>query len=645
MRILYVLGTFPKLSSEACILQEIVEIIRGNHKVFLAPSLFSEPSSSESVHQEYSSYDLPSRVLGAQPHSRGRDLFLPFLRTFLSFLFRSPLRALHTLFSSFLLSREQKRDFPWAYFRSYILLSDVILKDIDVIHVPFSDISLVKRADILSRLLHIPFTISFRARELHDAQYRQEISLQRELFLRASALITISSFNIPFLRHLFGERSYPVVHSMISAEKFSPPKKRSSSPRLLTVCRFVEKKGIPYLIEALSLLYKRGVTFHWTLVGEGPLLASYRQQIEAAGIAHLVTILPPMPQEKLVSYFSSHSIFVLPCVVAQNGDRDILPNVLKEAMAMELPVLTSNISGIDELIAHGQTGYLVPEKDSALLAQGLETLLSDPSLCQLLGKEGRKKVLSDFSSRHEIRHLFDVFLSVVPGGSVDPFLKIKVFCEGLMDVSIYRELAVVAMQAPPGNFIEVGAAQGAASISLAQGILSAKKPTTLYAFEKGEGGTRDLWGSREENLSLLQSNLSFFGVDSLVQVIPLRIHEGKDHVLSHGPFSLLLLDADGWIDRDLSLFYNLLVPGSWIIIDDYSPERDFRSESTTCRYGKQYTTYVLTNYFLEQGFLQKEKRIGSTLFCRKPLHLTREVSFSQEDLLRLRQHLRVPSHS
>ena len=85
------------------------------------------------------------------------------------------------------------------------------------------------------------------------------------------------------------------------------------------------------------------------------------------------------------------NIFVLPCIVAQNGLRDILPNALKEAMAMELPVVTSDISGIEELVEDGQSGLLVPPNNAEALADALERLLADEAMRQTMGKKGRAK--------------------------------------------------------------------------------------------------------------------------------------------------------------------------------------------------------------------------------------------------------------
>jgi len=131
------------------------------------------------------------------------------------------------------------------------------------------------------------------------------------------------------------------------------------------------------------------------------------------GIADRTTINGVVPQEELIDELERSHIFVMPSIVAESGDRDILPNSLKEAMAMELPVVTSDISGIEELVEDRVSGILVKPADPDGIVIALEELLSDPELGRKMGREGRQKVIRDFNIEIEAAKMEDVFKEAV----------------------------------------------------------------------------------------------------------------------------------------------------------------------------------------------------------------------------------------
>jgi glycosyltransferase involved in cell wall biosynthesis len=124
-----------------------------------------------------------------------------------------------------------------------------------------------------------------------------------------------------------------------------------------------------------------------------------------------VLIRGAVTQEELKQIYEQGTAFVLPCQIVENGDRDGIPNVLVEAMAMELPVISTDVSGIPELIDHGVNGFLVPQKNAAALADAIEMLLKSPSLRRQLGEAAREKVCRSFNAEDRIIELHDLFLS------------------------------------------------------------------------------------------------------------------------------------------------------------------------------------------------------------------------------------------
>src|SRR5690606_15495250 len=148
--------------------------------------------------------------------------------------------------------------------------------------------------------------------------------------------------------------------------------------RLLAVGRAVEKKGFDHLLEALAALPPG---LHWRLVhiGGGPLSAALRTRARALGLADRVAWRGPQPQQAVLAACRDADLFVLPCRIAADGDRDGLPNVLMEAQSQRLAVLSTRVSGVPELIEDGVTGMLVPPGDPAALSAALAALIADPA--------------------------------------------------------------------------------------------------------------------------------------------------------------------------------------------------------------------------------------------------------------------------
>jgi glycosyltransferase involved in cell wall biosynthesis len=167
----------------------------------------------------------------------------------------------------------------------------------------------------------------------------------------------------------------------------------------------VPKKGFAVLLQALHLLRQKGVAFRCTLIGSGPLESALRQQIVACGLDGCVTLLAAMSQEELLQYYRTADVFALACEVHHDGDRDGLPNVIVEAMAMALPVVSTHVSGIPECVQHGVHGLLVAEKDPVAFADGLLTLLSQPDTMRRFGQAGRDKVTRDFDALRTVERI------------------------------------------------------------------------------------------------------------------------------------------------------------------------------------------------------------------------------------------------
>ena len=153
--------------------------------------------------------------------------------------------------------------------------------------------------------------------------------------------------------------------------------------------------------------------FRCEIVGSGPLEGHLREGIERHGLQGKVSLAGSLDQAEILSRYQRADVFVLPAVVAASGDRDGIPVVLMEAMACEVPVVTTAVAGIPELVQAGETGLVVRERDAEDLAGALERLITDAELRHRLGKKGRSAVLDGFQVQKNAEKLASVFRAVV----------------------------------------------------------------------------------------------------------------------------------------------------------------------------------------------------------------------------------------
>jgi glycosyltransferase involved in cell wall biosynthesis len=190
-----------------------------------------------------------------------------------------------------------------------------------------------------------------------------------------------------------------------------PPRRSANgSLRVLGVGRLVPKKGFDTLVEASSLLADRGVEVEATLAGEdGEHSEEIRRLIAARGVERRFELAGPLDQSELHRAYLGADVFCLPCRILADGDRDGIPNVLVEAMACGLPVVTTPVSGIPELVRAEDNGLLVPPDDPEAVAEALLRLRTDPDLAARLGRAGRESVLRRFDGDHLARRLASLF--------------------------------------------------------------------------------------------------------------------------------------------------------------------------------------------------------------------------------------------
>jgi glycosyltransferase involved in cell wall biosynthesis len=202
------------------------------------------------------------------------------------------------------------------------------------------------------------------------------------------------------------------------------PARALRPPMILAVGRLVEKKGFSYLVQACRQLRDRGFEFQCLIVGEpDEQTTAIKQMLKDLKLEDCVALHDAVDQAELREIYAAATVFALPCQIVSNGDRDGIPNVLVEAMAMELPVVTTHVSGIPELVDDRVNGLLIPERDASALARALAELLSNPSLRRQLGEAARAKVRRSFDSTQTtiaLKTLFNARLQRQPRPDASP---------------------------------------------------------------------------------------------------------------------------------------------------------------------------------------------------------------------------------
>ncbi|HEX6828578.1 MAG TPA: glycosyltransferase [Burkholderiales bacterium] len=264
-------------------------------------------------------------------------------------------------------------------------------------------------ARIASRLAGVPYTFTAHARDIFHEKVVPE-KLARKL-ADAKAVITVSDFNLRHLRGTYGAAASGVrrVYNGLDLARFGYASPDRRPPTIISVGRLVEKKGFAPLLDACAILARRGRAFRCLIVGNGPLEDALREQIARLGLEGAVELAGPRPQEEVVRMVQESAVFAAPCVVSPDGDRDGLPTVLLEAMALGTPCVSTDVTGIPEILHDGDTGLMVPQHDARILADALERLLDDANLREKLAANARRLMESEFDIHRNAARIRAVF--------------------------------------------------------------------------------------------------------------------------------------------------------------------------------------------------------------------------------------------
>jgi colanic acid/amylovoran biosynthesis glycosyltransferase len=269
----------------------------------------------------------------------------------------------------------------------------------------------------IARALGLPLVVTFHGGDAtKDEAYRKRLfptvfqrryaALQRE-----AALIVCVAEHVrdALLARNFPAAKLKVIRYGVEPEAHGETHQPPDRPYLLFVGRFVEKKGVAHLLEAMRALESEGAALDLILIGDGPIAEMLKRQ--ASGLKH-ARFLGWLPNDEVRRFMRGALALCVPSVAARTGDAEGLPNVVLEAMACAVPVIGSQTGGIAEAVEHGRTGFVVPQADPQAIAEPARRLLRDPVLRRRMGHAARDAATARFSAITQSRLLEDTLLAV-----------------------------------------------------------------------------------------------------------------------------------------------------------------------------------------------------------------------------------------
>ena len=293
-------------------------------------------------------------------------------------------------------------------FQAIELAVDVRQKGIDHLHAHFAT-SATTVARLAAQIAGITYSVTMHAKDIfHETVVENEL---QEKIADAKFVITVSDFNFQYLssQYGYGEKIHRVYNGL-DLELFDFRPKQKSSRKIISIGRLVPKKGFQYLIDACRILADRNVEFSCEIIGTGELEQELRCRIENLHLQDQVCLTGPKPQNIVRECIRDAAIFAAPCVVGDDGNRDGLPTVITESLAIGTPCIATDVTGIPEIVRHGETGLIIEQENAADLADALAKLLDDPKQCEEYSLNARRLVESEFDihkNAAKIRKLFD----------------------------------------------------------------------------------------------------------------------------------------------------------------------------------------------------------------------------------------------
>jgi len=398
--IAYFLNAFPQLS-ETFVLNEILWLKKQGVNVLI----FSLRHADEGVtHKEAEALISDTTYVC----DKGKKAKIPCL---VRLLLTKPLRLFKTV--RFVKRKNDKR-LIWSFKQAIYLAAEVTRLSVQHIHAHFA-LEASEHAMLVGMLTGIPYSFTAHAIDIYVHQ-----RMLRDKMNYTKFVVTGCNYNKKYLIQYNpgfpGERIH-IIKIGVNPDAFTRDNKPTETEKsgdglhIVSVARLVEKKGFSYLIDALGVLKRKGLKFQATIVGGGPKQRTLADLIQWYKLGSVVHLAGPKDTDEVKTLLRTADVFVLPCIITDNGDRDATPTALIEAMAMEVPIISTTVAGIPEIVPRN-AGILVPPKDSMALAKAIETIYQmGNSERKAMGANGREHVLQYCNLVKETKSLAELFLA------------------------------------------------------------------------------------------------------------------------------------------------------------------------------------------------------------------------------------------
>src|SRR3989344_1748865 len=407
MRIAFVVGKFP-LISEVFVLNQVIGLIKLGHEV----DIFSfSRGDTKKIHSDVEKYGLLKKVIYLDPLHRVSDRV------------RETRMSLSEKYSKKIGFKLSLLDLI-RYTRDKFLLMKLIhwlrlksMRPYDIIHCQMGTVGLrflpLRRLGIFSGKL----VVQFRGEDITEFVKQKGEKVYGKLFKEADCFMPVCDY--------LGERAIAlgcpkdkisVLRSGINCKRFIYSERVIPSTgfiRIAIVGRLVGKKGIEYAIRAFSILKKRGYKAELLIVGDGPLRMRLQELSKELNVDKSVVFFGAKNHDEVVEILNKAHLFVAPSVISKNGNEEGIPNVLKEAMAVGLPVVSTYHAGIPELVQDGISGFLVSERDTQSLADKLGYLIDHPEIWIRIGRSGRRFIEKDYNIEKLNKELVDIYRKLI----------------------------------------------------------------------------------------------------------------------------------------------------------------------------------------------------------------------------------------
>jgi glycosyltransferase involved in cell wall biosynthesis len=395
-RVAYILKMFPRFS-ETFILSEILELEREGINI----RIFSLKTPNDGrTHADVARVKAPVTYVELSRWSHALRMVPAHARVFAW----NPPRYLKVAVSAIARRR-------WGALKRFLQAGSIApkLKDENITHVHAHFASSATSVSYyLRKLTGVDYSFTAHAKDIYIDTVSDDV-LTRKM-TNARFVVTVSDYNLAHLKTLALEVPVERIYNGLDLRQFSPNgTHRDETPLILAVGRLVEKKGFDDLIRAASLLRAQGIDFRCKIVGTGSEAPRLQALINELHLRHLVELAGPMPREDLIKLYPRASVFVAPCVIGADGNRDGLPTVLIEAMALGIPVVSTPVTGIPEIVRPGETGQLVAPNDPQSLARAIERAIAQPAWSGEMARAGRELVEQQFDLRRNVSQLRELF--------------------------------------------------------------------------------------------------------------------------------------------------------------------------------------------------------------------------------------------